>query len=414
MKTQHTLSCLATVVLGLAVSSAHPAGIVAAFLMLPVVAFWRASRRICYAAAAGYYVGALWPLAVGAKNFFGPEVSLVGAIAFWAVCAMLLALPYALLWTATTRQLVWRAPVALLIGVIPPLGLINFASPLAAAGFLFPAWSWGGFALALAGCGLIVAYPKFGFLGLTTMALVANILHHGDRQPPSDWQAVNTHLGAISHGPVSPLREYLAAQDIQALAVASPARIVVLPESVVPRWTMSTDLFWKPTIDKLRQTGKVVVIGALIPESLPHSNTDIQAAIVLLRTAHEAQPIPRRAEPYSYRNVAIIRGTQSGIFFQRLPVPVSVWKPFSRGGAPLDLSGPAVLELGGERAAVLICYEEVIPWTVLTAALAHPTLFVGMSNDHWATGTPIPEWQMLCLRAWSRLFWVPYLLAVNT
>jgi hypothetical protein len=87
------------------------------------------------------------------------------------------------------------------------------------------------------------------------MALVANILHHGDRQPPSGWQAVGTHLGAISNGPVSPLRGYLAAQEIQAKAVASPARIVVFPESMVPRWTMSTDLFWKPTIDTLRQNG---------------------------------------------------------------------------------------------------------------------------------------------------------------
>jgi predicted amidohydrolase len=414
MKIQHTLSCLATVVLGLAVSSAHPAGIVAAFLLLPAFTFWQPSRRICYAASTGYYVGALWPIAVGAKNFFGPDVSVVGAMAFWAACATLLALPYALLWTDKTRQLLWRAPAALLIGFIPPLGLISFASPLTASGFLFPAWSWGGFGLSLGGCGLIVAYPKVGFLGLTTMALVANILHHGDRQPPPGWQAVDTHLGAISHGPVSPLREYLAAQDIQALAVASPARIVVFPESVVPRWTMSTDLFWKPTIDALRQNGKVVVIGALIPESLPLSNADIHAAIDLLRTAHEEPPVPRQAEPYSYRNVAIIRGTQSGIFFQRVPVPVSVWKPFSRGGAPLHLGGPAVLELGGERAALLICYEQVIPWTVLTAALAHPTLFVGMSNDHWATGTPIPRWQVLCLRAWSRLFSVPYLLAVNT
>jgi predicted amidohydrolase len=118
--------------------------------------------------------------------------------------------------------------------------------------------------------------------------------------------------------------------------------------------------------------------------------------------------------PYPYRNVAIIRGTQPGIVFQRVPVPVSVWKPFSRGGAPLHLGVPAVVELGGERAALLICYEQVIPWTVLTAALAHSTIFVGMSNDHWATGTPIRQWQALCLRAWSRLFWVPYLLAVNT
>src|ERR1022692_2830899 len=258
MKIQHTLGCLATVVLGLAVSSAHSAGIVAAFLLLPAFTFRQPSRRICYAAATGYYAGALWPLAVGAKNFFGPDVSAVGAISFWAVCAMLLALPYALLWTEKTQQLLWRVPVALLIGIIPPLGLIGFASPLTASGFLFPAWSWGGFALSLAGCGLIVAYPRVGFLSLATMALVANIFHPGERQPPSDWQAVDTHLGAISHGPVSPLREYLAAQEIQAQAVASSARIVVLPESVVPRWTRSTDLFWKPPIDTLRQNGKVV------------------------------------------------------------------------------------------------------------------------------------------------------------
>jgi hypothetical protein len=31
------------------------------------------------------------------------------------------------------------------------------------------------------------------------------------------------------------------------------------------------------------------------------------------------------------------------------------------GGAPVNLGGPAVLELGGQRAAVLICYEQVIP-----------------------------------------------------
>jgi predicted amidohydrolase len=415
MKINHTMRCLVTVVIGLAVSSAQPAGIVAAFLLLPAFTFLQPSRRSCYAAATGYYAGALWPLAVGAKNFFGPDVSVIGAMAFWAVCTALLALPYALLWTEKTQKLLWRAPVALLIGAIPPLGLIGFASPLTASGFLFPAWSWAGLALSLVGYGLIVAYPSAGFLSFTAVALVANILsYRGDLKPPSDWQAVDTHFGGISHGPVTPLREYLAAQTIQDLARASSARVVVFPESVVPRWTASTDLFWKPAIDALRRDDKIVLIGALIPESLPLSDSDFRGVTDLLRTAHEGQPVTRQVEPYSYSNVAIIRGAQSGIFLQRVPVPISVWKPLSHGGAPLHLVGPAVVELGGERAALLICYEQVIPWTVLTAALAHPTLFVGMSNDHWATGTPIQQWQALCLRAWSRLFCVPYLLAVNT
>ncbi|MGA2113365.1 MAG: hypothetical protein ABSH56_01285 [Bryobacteraceae bacterium] len=414
MKIEQTIHCLAAVILGLAVSSARPAGIVAASLLLPALTFRLPSRRGCYSAATGYYTGALWPVAVGAKNFFGPDVSVIGAMAFWAVCALLLALPYGLLWTDKTRQLLWRAPVALLVAVFPPLGLIGFASPLTAAGFLFPALSWGGFALSLAGCGLIGAHPKVGILSITAVALVANIFYPGDRQPPSDWKAVDTHFGAISHGPVSPLGEYLATQSIQAQAAASSARVVVFPESVVPRWTISTDLFWKPTTDTLRLNGKIAVIGALIPESLPLSDDDIRAAIELLRTRRQVWRMPSPAAAYFYRNAAIIRGVQSGIFFQRVPVPFSMWKLFLRGGAPLHLDGPAVLELGGQRAAILICYEQVIPWTVLTAAMAHPTLFVGMSNDHWAIGTPIPRWQALCLRAWSRLFRVPSLLAMNT
>jgi hypothetical protein len=40
-----------------------------------------------------------------------------------------------------------------------------------------------------------------------------------------------------------------------------------------------------------------------------------------------------------------------------------------------------------------------------------PDTFVEMSNDHWATGTPVQQWQVLSLRAWSRRFGVPYLLA---
>jgi apolipoprotein N-acyltransferase len=109
-----------------------------------------------------------------------------------------------------------------------------------------------------------------------------------------------------------------------------------------------------------------------------------------------------------------MRGAQTGVFLQRVPVPVSVWKPFSRGGAPLHLAGPSVLDIAGQHAAMLICYEQVIPWPVISAAVARPTVFVGMSNDYWATGTTIPQWQKLCLRAWSRLFGAPYLLAVNT
>lgn len=144
----------------------------------------------------------------------------------------------------------------------------------------------------------------------------------------------------------------------------------MFPESVVPTWTVSTDLFWTPTIDTLRRNGKTVLIGALLPESLAVRSGEFGTAANLLRIAHQVQTVSSQTQPCSYQNVAIVRGAETGVFFQRVPVPLSVWKPFSRGGAPLHLAGPAVFDLAGQRAAVLICYEQVIPWTVLTAAAA--------------------------------------------
>lgn len=41
--------------------------------------------------------------------------------------------------------------------------------------------------------------------------------------------------------------------------------MIVFPESVLPRRTPASDLFWADTIDALRSAGKVVVIGAITP-----------------------------------------------------------------------------------------------------------------------------------------------------
>jgi len=43
----------------------------------------------------------------------------------------------------------------------------------------------------------------------------------------------------------------------------------------------------------------------------------------------------------------------------------------------------------------------------------NPTVIVAIANDHWATGTTVPRFQLSAVRAWSRLFSVPYVSAVN-
>jgi apolipoprotein N-acyltransferase len=74
---------------------------------------------------------------------------------------------------------------------------------------------------------------------------------------------------------------------------------------------------------------------------------------------------------------------------------------------------PGAANIAGQRAAVLICYEQMIPWPMLTSMLGKPTVLVAISNLYWFAGTPIPRFQACAVRAWSRLFDVPLYRTVN-
>jgi hypothetical protein len=50
---------------------------------------------------------------------------------------------------------------------------------------------------------------------------------------------------------------------------------------------------------------------------------------------------------------------------------------------------------------------------MLQSALEKPTLIVGISNATWTKQTNIPAAQEACLKAWCRLFGIPYISAIN-
>ena len=95
-------------------------------------------------------------------------------------------------------------------------------------------------------------------------------------------------------------------------------------------------------------------------------------------------------------------------------MPIGMWRPFSKFGVPLRLNAPGVIAVDHQRAAVLICYEQILTWPVLASVLQHPTVIIGISNSYWFTGTPIPRYQACALHAWAKLFGLPSLLAMNS
>jgi apolipoprotein N-acyltransferase len=90
-----------------------------------------------------------------------------------------------------------------------------------------------------------------------------------------------------------------------------------------------------------------------------------------------------------------------------------MWKPLSGDGVPLNLFGPGSISVQGQRAAVLLCYEQLLVWPFISSAFEHPTVLVTAANDYWAKHTPIPKVQEVSAKSLARLFGLPVLSAVN-
>lgn len=322
---------------------------IALSVFVPHLVFAQSSAKAAYAVALSYYAAANWPVIPGVYGFYGSSRTALLGVVYWSAASILQSIPWAL-----------RSRLAYPVTVFPPFGIIGWASPLTSAGVLFPGWSWFGLAA------LVLLPLRF----LPAFALVANLIYPGNPSPPPAWAAVDTTFGKIGE-----LREFAVSEEIQRIASQSTKSVIVFPEFVVPRWTVATEYFWEATSGELRRSGKTLLIGAGV-------NGNRNAVLIL---GADAKPP----------------------FEQRIPVPMIT------RDIHLNLTGPSVLDVAGERVAVLICYEQLLAWPVLHSAASRPTLIVGLANDYWAKGTPIPATQRAAVAAWARLFRLPSITAVN-
>ena len=220
------------------------------------------------------------------------------------------------------------------------------------------------------------------------------------------------------------MRDYQIAQEIQARALASQAHVIVFPESVVTNWTDATGVFWNRTITELRVSGKTILVGATLPVAPPanlvstsHPQFDFASDLAVLRSPVVFQQnIRSRIERSAsfYRNAVLIRGAQSCLFLQRIPVPIGMWRPLSDSGVALDLTGPGVLRIANQKAAILICYEQLLTWPVLASMFERPSVIVALANDYWVKGTPVPKYQTAAVKSWGLLFDLPVICAANS
>jgi len=424
----NALSFGAAIAIGLAVSTGHPVGLAAAAGM-PIVCLLPGSRKAAFESTLGYYTAGLWPMIPGLQRYIGSSASPLIPFAVWLLAAILLSVPWTVAWTDRTRKYIWRLPLAFVATTIPPLGIIGFISPLTAAGYLYPSTSWAGLAATALLPGVLLAARGMAlrrrFAAVCLAFVICGSLAISGRARTSfeaatlpGWVGVNTHFGDVSQ----PFRDYGAAAFIQEKAAESPARVLIFPEFIVPRWSEATDAFWRRTLDRCRDRGQVLVLGAGLPTSSRIKDNgpafNFASSIDALesrdssspRTIYDSAP----SSPESVDNALVILGASSGKLYQRVPVPIGMWRPFSNVSVPLRLNGPGVIEIDHQRAAVLICYEQMLTFPVLVSMFDHPTAIIGISNSFWFDETTIPQYQAAALRSWARLFRLPLYMAVNS
>jgi len=261
--------------------------------------------------------------------------------------------------------------------------------------------------------------PRLRFAVLFLVFTTGGVLAISGREAEAipGWVGVNSHFGDVSQ----PFHDYDAATFIQQKAAESPARVLIFPEFIVPRWSEATEAFWRRTLDECRKRGQILVIGAGLPSNAQVRDGpppyNFAAAIDALRNGDSSLGTVQdsiRSSPESVDNTLLILGASSGKLYQRVPVPIGMWRPFSSVSVPLRVNGPGVIEIDHQRAAVLICYEEMLTFPVLASMLQHPTVIIGISNSFWFNDTTIPAYQAAALRGWARLFRLPLFMAVNS
>ena len=370
--------------------SGHLTTIPLSLLAVPLL-YRTQSRLQAFATLFSYYLGASWPLVPGARAFFGTEASALEGIFLWFGAATLLAIPAALLFAHDHIKLSFAIAGMFLMTALPPLGIIGWASPFLSAGLLFPCTSWFGLIGILGIIVLIGRFPSQTAALTGILALAANALYNPPACP-TGWQAVNTKFGGAGQGDPDFLAEFDAQEQMQEIIRRSDARVLLFPEHVVTQWNEATEAFWHTTLESQEAWNSTILVGVGLPRL----------------------GAPQSFRGHTYYNVLIAMGRETqAVYHQRIPVPLGMWKPFSDEGVPLNLFGPGTIPIHNQRAAVLLCYEQLLVWPFISSAFEHPTVLVAPANDYWAKETPIPEIQKAGAEAWARLFGLPVLSAAN-
>jgi len=343
-------------------------------MVLPMTMSIAATRWMAFGGAMSYYAGALWPVVPSSTSFLA-QTNVASGVILWLLWSLILAAPFCLVGMVRHSA---RALITLLIIVAEAMIPIGIGSPIISAGVLFPTMGiFGLLSTLILILGLSERAMWMRGIIVITVLLAFTFLFAPTRNYMPGWSAQDMHF--------VPSSDYEWTQYDRVMTMIgdhnrSKSIVSVFPENVVTGWT-------DPVSDQM--------VRLAMKTYVPEAHTIIFGAERITR----GERIP----------IVLARGFSTDEYRVRVPVPIAEWG----NDVSLNLFGRSTIKVNGLRVGVLICYEQLLVLPVLQSVYTGATVLVAPSNLYWAKGDTVSDAQDVCVRAWSRLFNLPYYRAVN-
>ena len=311
---------------------------------------------------------------------------LITALSAWVIPALLLSIPFAL-----APTLPWTGVMAaLVLMTLPPLGIIGLPSPLIVAGALL---------------------PGAGFVGLLLTLVLFQLLYSLSVPKPVGAGLLLVLVGISSYGGIG-----------GAVSESAPRFVGIntrLNHSLGADPDYIADYHSQSRILEVLKNTKASTPILLFPEAMAGRLTDTAQARLRSFAAATDREFIAGGEEFTdsgqYNNVLVhvSAGNINILYRQRMPAPWFMWRGGMDGFFRADLTRPGTFVFDEINAGALICYEIALPLLIFQTHWYDPDAVLVASNLWWGSETHLPDIVRLHIAAWSRLFDVPYISAMN-
>lgn len=337
-------------------------------IVFPIILYRSESRIGAFFVSLLYHLGASKALAIAAGGFFDENVFL--GIIIWIVGNLVCAGVYTCLWSARRELRIITIPIALILLSVPPFGVLGWANPLIAAGVIFPGSGVLGFVYLLG----LYACLSTGSYRLAKLFAVLSLwcFFSAPALKIAPIVGISSRFSKTSD---NGLGDYNRQSELLENSQDKKGKILLMPEAVVTGgWTEAGQRFWS-------REKRTVLMGTEIRISRPEN------VIVNVKTGQT--------------------------YFQRQPIPFSMWRPFDSDTYNSHWFENPIVSAEGVKVAPLICYEGFLVWPIVHSYLSGGKFIAATGNYWWAKDSQIPQIHESIIKSWSRLFSLPYAMAVN-